>query len=255
MNQTERRLFMIQYLQKERADAATIAIPADSSAQRRLLRALLNVRLPRPVSGEFLAVQDAYLQTELTHKGVTDIHQLSPVEPGLYLWQGDITTLRCDAIVNAANSRLLGCFAPNHACIDNCIHTFAGVQLRLACHELMQQQGYPEPTGQAKITPAYNLPCRYVLHTVGPIISAPVTPQDDEQLADCYRACLTLAVEKGLHSVAFCCISTGEFHFPNRRAAEIAVKTVRAFQAQTPIEVIFNVFKDMDYDIYRELLG
>ena len=150
---------------------------------------------------------------------------------------------------------MTGCYVPNHKCIDNCIHTFAGVQLRLACHELMQQQGYPEPTGQAKITPAYNLPCRYVLHTVGPIISAPVTPQDDEQLADCYRACLALAAEKGLHSVAFCCISTGEFHFPNRRAAEIAVKTVRAFQAQTPIEVIFNVFKDMDYDIYRELLG
>ena len=258
MNQTERRLFMIQYLQKERADATPIAIPADSSAQRRLLRALLNVRLPRPVSGEFLAVQDAYLQTELTHKGVTDIHQLSPVEPGLYLWQGDITTLRCDAIVNAANSRLLGCFAPNHACIDNCIHTFAGVQLRLDCARMMEEQGHEEPTGQAKITKAYNLPCRYVLHTVGPIVQGKLTEKHCALLRSCYLSCLELASAYGLESVAFCCISTGVFCFPNDKAAQIAVQTVQEYLEETPDSsvknVIFNVFKNEDLQIYERIL-
>ena len=177
------------------------------------------------------------------------------MQPGLYLWQGDITTLAVDAIVNAANSAMLGCFVPCHGCIDNAIHSAAGVQLRLECARIMAQQA-EEPTGRAKITRAYNLPCRYVLHTVGPIIDGQVTRQDRELLASCYRSCLELAATYGLKSIAFCCISTGEFHFPNELAAEIAIRTVKAFQQQNPnrMEVIFNVFKDCDYEIYKKLL-
>lgn len=217
----------------------------------------MNVRRPVRIGADFLQVQDAYLQDETAAKGITDIADLTPIQPGLYLWQGDITTLKCDAIVNAANSGMTGCYIPNHRCIDNAIHTFAGVELRLSCAELMEQQGYPEPTGQAKITPAFNLPCRYVLHTVGPIISGRVTAEDKELLASCYRSCLELAAENKLESVAFCCISTGEFHFPNELAAEIAVRTVKEFfKKQTSVKkVIFNVFKDLDKAIYEKLLG
>lgn len=182
---------------------------------------------------------------------------LTPISGDIYLWQGDITTLRCGAIVNAANSEMLGCFCPCHGCIDNAIHTFSGIQLRLECSEIMQKQGCSEPVGRAKLTKAYNLPCEYILHTVGPYIGGEVTRNDEEQLASCYCSCLALAEENGIASVAFCCISTGEFHFPNRKAAEIAVETVRAYkkQANSRIKVIFNVFKDTDYEIYRELLG
>lgn len=171
--------------------------------------------------------------------------------------RGDITTLRCDAIVNAANSGMTGCYVPNHRCIDNAIHTYAGVELRLACEKLMEQQGCPEPTGRAKITPAFNLPCRYVLHTVGPIVQDRVTRRDRELLASCYRSCLELAAENGLESVAFCCISTGIFRFPNQPAAQIAVKTVRDFLVgNTSVKkVIFNVFKDRDNEIYHRLLS
>ena len=201
-------------------------------------------------------MQDEYLQGENAAKGIADVADLTPIQPGLYLWQGDITTLQCDAIVNAANSCMTGCYIPNHRCIDNAIHTFAGVELRLACAELMEQQGYPEPTGRAKITPAFNLPCRYVLHTVGPIIDGRVTKADKELLASCYRSCLALAAENNLESVAFCCISTGEFHFPNELAAQIAVETVKEFlKKQTSVKkVIFNVFKDLDKAIYEKLL-
>ena len=211
----------------------------------------------RKCSAEFLRVQDEYLRAELEAKGITDVDSLTPVRRGLYIWRGDITTLRCGAIVNAANSGMTGCYVPNHRCIDNCIHSYAGVELREYCAELMRSQGHEEPTGGAKITPAYNLPCRYVLHTVGPIISGRVTRRDEELLASCYRSCLKLAAENGLESVAFCCISTGEFHFPNERAAEIAVKTVEEFmQKESSVrKVIFNVFKDRDEEIYRKLLG
>ena len=254
MTQEERLTFLLDYLLRERQEK--FDVPADPQGRRQLLRALMNVRMPAPVSDEFLQVQDAYLQEETRRKGITDLQELEPVEPGIYLWQGDITTLRCDAIVNAANSQMLGCFVPCHGCIDNAIHSFAGVQLRLACQQLMQRQGHEEGTGKAKITPAYNLPCRYVLHTVGPIIYGSVTETDRKLLADCYRSCLELAAVYGLHSVAFCCISTGEFHFPNRLAAEIAIKTVGEWQKENPsqMEVIFNVFKDNDYRIYQQLL-
>ena len=208
------------------------------------------------MGAEFQKVQDAYLQSEIAAKGITKLEDLTPVQPGLYLWQGDITTLQCDAIVNAANSGMTGCYVPNHRCIDNAIHTFAGAELRLACAELMEKQGFPEPTGHAKITPAFNLPCRYVLHTVGPIVYGEVTPEDEAALTSCYQSCLQLAAERGLESVAFCCISTGEFHFPNERAAEIAVDTVKKFlkQKSSVKKVVFNVFKDLDKDIYTRLL-
>ena len=257
MNQSEKRLFLIQSLLNERPSCQKQVIPADSERQKILLRGLMNVRRPARIGTEFLQVQDEYLQGETAAKGVTDIADLTPIQSGLYLWQGDITTLRCDAIVNAANSGMTGCYIPNHRCIDNAIHTFAGVELRLACAELMEQQGYPEPTGQAKITQAFNLPCRYVLHTVGPIISGRVTKADKELLASCYRSCLELAAENSLESVAFCCISTGEFHFPNDLAAEIVVATVKEFlKKQTSVKkVIFNVFKDLDKTIYEKLLG
>lgn len=256
MNQSERRLFLIRSLLRENPEYRDMGIPADANSQRQLLRGLLNIRAPRRIGADFLQIQDAYLQEETAAKGITDAADLAPLQPGLYLWQGDITTLKCDAIVNAANSGMTGCYCPNHGCIDNAIHTYAGVQLRLACAEIMDRQGHPEPTGQAKITPAFDLPCRYVLHTVGPIINRRVTQHDRALLASCYRSCLELAAENGLESVAFCCISTGEFHFPNQLAAEIAVQTVKEFlKKQTSVnKVIFNVFKNMDKKIYERLL-
>ena len=255
MNQTERRLYLLRSLLSERPEYRDWTIPQNADEQRRLLRGLMNMRPPRPCGEELLRVQNAYLQQLLAERGVTDADGLSPVQPGMYLWQGDITTLKCDAIVNAANSQMLGCFVPCHGCIDNAIHTYAGVQLRLECARLMTGQE-EEPTGNAKITKAYNLPCRYILHTVGPIISEAVTQADRELLASCYRTCLELAAETGLGSIAFCCISTGEFHFPNELAAEIAIQTVGEWQRQTPdkIKVIFNVFKNRDYEIYKRLL-
>ena len=256
MTQAQRRLFLIQSLLKERPEYRDLSAPTEPESQRQLLRGLMNIRAPQRIGADFLQVQDDYLKTETAAKGITDLADLTPIQPGLYLWQGDITTLKCDAIVNAANSGMTGCYVPNHCCIDNAIHTFAGVELRLACEKLMEQQGFSEPTGQAKITPAFNLPCRYVLHTVGPIINGRVTENDKNRLESCYRSCLELAAEKGLESVAFCCISTGEFHFPNELAAEIAVRTVREFlKKQTSVKkVIFNVFKDLDKAIYEKLL-
>ena len=255
MTQDERRRFLLEFLLRERGE--TMALPEDEAAQRRLLRALCNVREPVPAPADFLAVQDAYLQEETRRKGVTDAARIPEAEPGIRLWRGDITTLRCDAIVNAANSALLGCFVPCHGCIDNAIHTYAGVQLRLACAELMAAQGHPEPTGRAKITPAFNLPSWYVLHTVGPIVRNRPTARDEALLASCYRSCLELAAAHGAHSVAFCCISTGEFHFPSARAAQIAVQTVREAlkTLQHEMDVIFNVYQERDLRIYEGLLA
>lgn len=257
MTQTERRLYLIKELLREQPRYRAMDIPADIQEQKNLLRSLFNIRMPKPVAPEFLKVQDEYLQTVTAEKGITNIEDLMPLQESIYLWQGDITTLRCDAIVNAANSQMLGCFCPCHGCIDNAIHTYSGVQLRMACADFMRKQGCEEPTGSAKVTPAYNLPCKYVLHTVGPIICGLLTEKDKKLLASCYRSCLKLAEHKGIKSIAFCCISTGEFHFPNDKAAEIAVQTVTEYKRQmnSKIEVIFNVFKQMDYEIYRDLLG
>lgn len=256
MTQSERRKYLISALLKEQPQYSEIEIPSSEQKQKTLLRSLFNIRMPLPVTDEFLAVQDACLQEEIRQKGITALSDLGPAQKGLYLWRGDITALQCDGIVNAANSQLLGCFCPNHGCIDNAIHTFAGVQLRLACAKLMKRQEHEEETGRAKITPAYNLPCRYVLHTVGPIIHGRLAQKDKELLSSCYRSCLELAEQNGLKSIAFCCISTGEFNFPNDKAAQTAIETVKEYKEQThsEIEVIFNVFKELDYNIYRKLL-
>lgn len=256
MNQSERRHYLIQYLLKEHPEYQDMNIPAGKQEQKLLLRGLMNVRMPQNANAEFLTVQDAYLKEETERKTITRLLDLKPVQEGIYLWQGDITALECDAIVNAANSGMTGCYVPNHRCIDNCIHTFAGVQLRLECARIMLEQGYEEPTGQAKITKAYNLPCNYILHTVGPIIQGKLTKRDEELLASCYRSCLELVEINRIRSIAFCCISTGEFHFPNQKAAEIAVQTVMEYRRKTGsrMEVIFNVFKDLDKEIYGELL-
>lgn len=257
MNQSERRNYLIDSLLEEKKEYKKIILPQSAGEQKALLRSLMNVRMAAPISEVFLQIQDEYLKEETKRKGITDIRVLKPVEEGIYLWQGDITTLKCDAIVNAANSGMTGCYQPCHNCIDNCIHTYAGIQLRNGCAKIMEKQGYEEPTGRAKITPAFNLPCKYVLHTVGPIIQGHLTKRHEELLASCYRSCLELADENDVKSMAFCCISTGVFMFPNERAAEIAVQTVRDYRKEknSGIEVIFNVWKDVDYEIYRELLG
>ena len=257
MKQRERRQFLIITLIAEQPRYRGIEIPENADEQKMLLRSLMNVRMPGKINEDFLAIQDEYLQEATKEKGITDIAELEPVEDAIFLWQGDITTLRCDAIVNAANSGMTGCYVPCHGCIDNVIHTYAGIQLRNVCAQIMEQQGYEEPTGQAKITPAFNLPCKYILHTVGPIIMDKLTEKDKELLSSCYRSCLSLADQHGLKSIAFCCISTGEFRFPNRRAAEIAVQTVHDHHRETKskINVIFNVWKDIDYEIYGQLLG
>ena len=254
MTQIERRVYLINYLLAERGETAEI--PKDEYNQKRFLRSLFNVRMPAPISEDFLRVQDEYLQEEAARKGITDIADLEPVQKGIYLWQGDITTLKCDAIVNAANSQMLGCFNPCHGCIDNAIHTYAGVQLRNACYELMTAQGHEEPTGQAKITRAYNLPCQYVIHTVGPIVSGRLTARDCEMLKSCYLSCLKVAEENNVKSIAFCCISTGVFGFPQKEAAQIAVQTVMDYKEKhnSDIKVIFNVFKNEDLAIYKKVL-
>ena len=257
MNQTERRLYLIRSLLKEKSEYKSIAIPNDGDGQKQLLRSLMNVRMPKEIDEEFLKIQDEYLKEELEQSGITKLSDLTPIDGDLYLWQGDITKLKCGAIVNAANSGMTGCYVPCHACIDNCIHTFAGVQLRLECAELMQKQAFDEPTGQAKITKAYNLPCEYVIHTVGPIVESRFTTEHEGLLASCYRSCLELAERNNIESIAFCCISTGVFRFPNERAAEIAVETVRKYKTESGngMKVIFNVFKDLDKAIYKKLLG
>lgn len=257
MNQSERRLYLINALLDENPHYKDAPVPARADEQKALLRALMNIRRPKEISGEFLKVQDAYLKEETLRKGITDADDLEFAPPGICIWQGDITTLKCDAIVNAANSGLTGCYVPNHRCIDNCIHTYAGMQLRLECAQIMAAQKHPEPAGRAKITKAYNLPCRYILHTVGPVINGRLTKADCAKLASCYSSCLETAAHCGLESIAFCCISTGEFHFPNEAAAEIALESVSSFlKKQTAVKkVIFNVFKDTDKEIYERLLS
>ena len=256
MNQTEKRLFLIRSLLDEQPGYRRMEIPAVEAEQKRILRSLFNIRMPGEISDEFLNVQDEYLREETKRKGVTELAGLTPADPGIYLWKGDITTLACDAIVNAANSGMTGCYQPCHNCIDNCIHTYAGIQLRNTCAGIMEQQGYEEPTGQAKITPAYNLPGKYVIHTVGPIVDGALTQAHRELLASSYRACLDIAAENGCESIAFCCVSTGVFGFPKREAAEIAVQTVKEWKTgkNSAVKVIFNVFGDEDLAIYRHIL-
>ncbi len=249
----QRLQWLCRYLLDENPRYAGVPIPEGMPEQRQLFRALMNVRPPLQVSNEFLRLQDEELQEQLEEKGIVEIDR-----KGLVEWQGDITRLKVDAIVNAANSRMLGCFVPLHRCIDNAIHSAAGVQLRLACVQMMQ--GSEEPTGSARITPGFNLPAKYVLHTVGPIVTTarPLSRQE-VQLASCYRSCLELSDKNELHSIAFCCISTGEFRFPNDLACRIAFKTVRDYLAKhsgTSLDtIVFNTFKDIDHALYQNALA
>ena len=245
---------LIAYLLSERPEWNDLTIPTDELEQIRLYRSLVNIRPAGKANAEYLKAEDEFLQKMTAQKGITDIADLQPVEKNIYLWKGDITTLQCGAIVNAANSGMTGCYQPCHNCIDNCIHTFAGVRLRLKCAEIMKAQGHEEPTGTAKITPSYNLLCDYVIHTVGPIVQSRLTKKHCELLKSCYQSCLELAILNGIKSIAFCCISTGVFGFPQDKAAEIAVQTVREFLKTHDIEVIFNVFTEKDFDIYKRLL-
>lgn len=259
MTKLEMLDILIDKLLAERPHDA-IAVPSGLEERRQLFRALVNMRPAEPVDDAFLRVQDAYLQAEIQEKGIIQADMLPATIPGsplFVVWQGDITTLKVDAIVNAANSTMLGCFVPCHGCIDNTIHTYAGVQLRLACDALMKEQGHDEPAGSAKITKAYNLPSQYVIHTVGPVVCGRLTELDGKLLAACYRSCLAVALEHRLSSIAFCCISTGEFHFPQEKAAEIAIYTVNEFLREHPaqIKVIFNVFKQSDLTIYNRLFS
>lgn len=252
--QKERLIFLLNYLISEHN--INVDIPEDEAGQKLLLRKLMNIRNPLPVSDEFIKIQDEYLQEEVKYTDIVDIKNLKPLKEHLYLWQGDITLLKVDAIVNAANSALLGCFIPAHNCIDNVIHSKAGIQLRLECSRIMLEQNKPEPAGRAKITPAYNLPAKYIIHTVAPKVSAKLTPLHCKKLSSCYKSCLNKAVEYNIKSIAFCCIGTGVFNFLNQTAAEIAVKEAEEFLQNSgyEIDIVFNVFKDIDYEIYNKLL-
>lgn len=265
MNKEEKTEYLIDQLRAENAGYEALSMPVDLPGKRRLLRSLMNVRFPGPVSPEILKVQDELLQEELEEKGIVDIMELSVIQDEypcteiknsrrIVLWQGDITRLKADAIVNAANSQMMGCFVPCHGCIDNAIHSAAGLQLRNECAQIMEEQGHEEPTGKAKITGGYNLPAGHVIHTVGPIVGVQVTEEQKEQLKSCYKSCLKLAEKQGLRSIAFCCISTGEFHFPNKLAAEIAVQVIDKYLSTSEVErIVINVYKNEDYHIYKKL--
>jgi O-acetyl-ADP-ribose deacetylase (regulator of RNase III) len=259
MTQNERLRYLLDALLSEDPRFINTEIPNTPDQQWRLLRSLMNVRPAKSVADVFIKIQNEYLSERIANQGIVDAQTLPSTanDPRIVVWKGDITTLRIDAIVNAANSRMEGCWQPCHACIDNCIHTFSGMQLRMRCHEMMMEQGHEEPTGQAKITPGYNLPAKHVLHTVGPIIEHSLTKRDCDLLASCYVSCLELAEENGCHSIAFCCISTGVFRFPREEAAEIAVQTVKdPLEKGSSIDrVVFNVFTSDDERIYYQLLG
>lgn len=257
MNNDEQLEFLINYLLDERSES--IDIPKTFSEKRNLLRSLMNMRRPSNISEEFLRIQDEFLSRETANKNLTSVEDISLSSGKIMLWQGDITTLSADAIVNAANSKLLGCFIPMHNCIDNIIHSASGLQLREECNRMIMLQGGDEDVGKAKITNAYNLPSKYVVHTVGPSIERGmrVSSDDVKKLESCYHSCLELASEYKLNSIAFCCISTGVFNFPQKKAAEIAIRTVKDFlnSNETSLNhVIFDVFTDKDYDIYKKLL-
>ena len=246
MDRLENLKKIIWYLMAD--NHVSYQIPSSLNERQRMMRALMNDWAPKEISADFLRMQNDELQQQAQDKGVVEI-----ADKGLTIWQGDITRLKVDAIVNAANAQGLGCWAPLHNCIDNCIHSAAGIQLRKECND--QLQGRLLKTGEAMMTKGYNLPAKHVIHTVGPIIEIGTpTIEQEEQLAQCYRSCLDLAEQSGLESIAFCCISTGVFHFPNDRAAEIAIETVKRYPRHSVKTVVFNVFLDKDYDIYKQLI-
>ncbi len=264
ITQEQRLDFLVDEFKADSDEYKDLQVPGDTDGKRRILRSLMNIRMPKRMAENVLAVQDEYLRERAADKGIVELSDIPAIRDGISIWQGDITRLAVDAIVNAANSQMLGCFVPMHTCIDNCIHTFAGVQLRAECNRQMNKlrirygRNYEQPTAVPMLTDAYNLPAKKVIHIVGPIVQGRLTPALEKDLADCYRNTLDMCLENGLKSVAFCCISTGVFHFPNKRAAEIAVGTVQELLREHPGQmerVIFNVFKDEDKDIYERLLS
>lgn len=262
--QNQRLEYLVEAFKAESDQYKDLQTPGDTEGRRHLLRSLMNIRMPGKMDDSVLAVQDEYLQERIREKGIVTLEDIPVKEGVISVWQGDITRLAVDAIVNAANSQMLGCFIPMHTCIDNCIHTFAGIQLRAECNRQMNRmrmkygQNYEQPTAVPMLTDAYNLPAKKVIHIVGPVVNGKLTPALEQELADCYTNTLDLCAENGLRSVAFCCISTGVFHFPPERAAQIAAKTVRKWLADHDgalERVIFNVFRDQDRDIYEHLFG
>ena len=262
--QSEKLEFLVEAFKEDSGDYKNLKTPGDAEGQRQLLRSLMNIRMPKAMPEAVISVQDAYLKKRAAEKGIVRPEDIPVIRDGMSIWQGDITRLAADAIVNAANSQMLGCFIPMHTCIDNCIHTYAGVQLRAECSRKMEQlrarfgRDYEQPTGIPMVTEGYNLPAKKVIHVVGPIVQGALTPGLEQDLEDCYRNTLEMCAENGLKSVAFCCISTGVFRFPNKRAAEIAVKTVTEWMKEHPGKmerVIFNVFKEEDRVLYEGLLG
>ena len=263
MTQEQRLDTLVEAFKADSVQYKDLQTPADTEGKRRILRSLMNIRMPKKLDDSVLTVQDEYLRERVLENGIVTLSEIPVIRNGMSIWQGDITRLAVDAIVNAANSQMLGCFVPMHTCIDNCIHTFAGVQLRAECNRQMNQlrirygKDYEQPTAVPMLTDGYNLPAKKIIHIVGPIVEERLTSALEKDLADCYRNTLDLCAENGLRSVAFCCISTGVFHFPNKRAAGIAVSTVDSWLSQHPgaIErVIFNVFKDEDKKYYEELI-
>ena len=264
ITQEQRLDFLVEAFKADSDEYKNHETPEDTGGKRRILRSLMNIRMPKKMSADVITVQDEYLRKRASDKGMVHLSEIPLIRDGISIWQGDITRLAVDAIVNAANSQMLGCFVPMHSCIDNCIHTFAGIQLREECNRQMNQlrirngRNYEQPTAVPMLTDGYNLPAKKVIHVVGPIVQYKLTPKLEKDLADCYRNTLDMCLENGLKSVAFCCISTGMFHFPNKRAAEIAVNTVSDWMNEHPggmERVIFNVFKDEDKDIYESLLS
>lgn len=264
ITQEQRLNFLVEEFKADSDEYKNLETPEDTEGKRRILRSLMNIRMPKKMPVAVMSVQDEYLRERVLDKGVVNLSEIPAIRDGISIWQGDITRLAVDAIVNAANSQMLGCFVPMHTCIDNCIHTFAGIQLREECNRQMKElrikygRHYEQPTAVPMLTDGYNLPAKKVIHIVGPIVQYKLTPEIEKDLADCYRNTLDMCLENGLKSVAFCCISTGVFHFPNKRAAEIAVNTVSDWVNEHPGEmerVIFNVFKDEDREIYERLLS
>ena len=252
---------LVEAFKEDSDEYKDLRVPQAKEEKRRILRSLMNIRMPKKMRPDIIKIQDEYLKGRAEEKGIVTLSEIDEIKPGISIWQGDITRLQVDAIVNAANSQMLGCFVPMHACIDNCIHSFAGIQLREECDQKMKElrsiygEDYEQPTAVPMLTDAYNLPAKKVIHIVGPIVQWQLTPKLEKDLADCYRNTLDMCLEHGLKSVAFCCISTGVFGFPADEAAKIAVNTVRQYRERTGsrIGVVFNVFKESDEQIYREL--
>lgn len=274
MEQEERLRILVRAFLDDSVRYASEEVPSDITEQKQLLRALMNIRPPGRMDQKTILLQDEYLREENRRRGILTLNDIpsireqygcrSPFSDIISLWQGDITRLKVGAIVNAANSRMLGCFQPLHGCIDNCIHTYAGIELRAECARQMQEMerkygpGYEQPTAVPMLTDGYNLPADHVVHIVGPIATGKgVTPELSEDLRLCYQRTLDLCFENEIKSVAFCCISTGVFRFPADQAACIAVKAVEDWlrgHRDAMERVIFNVYIQRDRKLYEDIL-